>query len=141
MRFLLDTNVVLSAFRSRLGASHALLRRALGREIQLVMHYKLASEYREVLSRYLPIEEGGVTFSDAERVLTRLVADADEIDVRYLWRPNLRDEGDNFIYEIAVASSPCTIVTYNLRDFAQGEIRFSGVYVKTPAEVLQSLTH
>lgn len=105
------------------------------------MHYKLASEYQDVLSRYLPIEEGGVTFSDAERVLARLVADADEIDVRYLWRPNLRDEGDNFIYEIAVASAPCTIVTYNLRDFAKGEIRFSGVYVKTPAEVLQSLTH
>ncbi|MBK8525450.1 MAG: PIN domain-containing protein [Betaproteobacteria bacterium] len=65
MRFLLDTNVVLSAFRSRLGASHALLRRALGGEIPLVMHYKLVSEYRDVLSRHLPIEEGGVTFSDA----------------------------------------------------------------------------
>ena len=94
MHYLLDTNVVLSAFRSRLGASHALLRRALGGEIRLVMHYKLASEYRDVLSRYLPIEEGGITFSEAERVLARLVADSNEIDVRYLWRPNLRDEGD-----------------------------------------------
>ena len=43
---------------------------------------------------------------------------------RYLWRPNLKDEGDNFIMEIAVAAWPCTIVTHNLKDFVRAELRF-----------------
>jgi hypothetical protein len=44
-------------------------------------------------------------------VLAHLVTSAFEVEVRYLWRPNLKDEGDNFIMEIAVAAWPCTIVT------------------------------
>jgi len=55
------------------------------------------------------------------------------------WRPNLRDEVDNFIYEIAVAAAPCTIVTHNVRDFRGGEIQFLDVQIRTPAEVLNQL--
>lgn len=140
MRYLLDTNVVVSAFRSRQGASHILVRRALVGELRLVMHYKLVSEYRDVLSRGLG-SGAGLTYAEVERVLARLVADADEIKVRYLWRPNLPDESDNFINEIAIVAAPCTIVTHNIKDFVGGELKFIGVEVKTPAEVLRSLTN
>jgi uncharacterized protein len=56
--------------------------------------------------------------------------------VRYLWRPSLPDEADNFVYEAAFAASPATIVTHNVRDFREPEIEWPGVLVKTPRQVL-----
>lgn len=46
----------------------------------------------------------------------------------------MREEGDNFVYEIAVAAAPCTIATHNIRDFVGGELKLAGIYVRTPAE-------
>ncbi len=70
-----------------------------------------------------------------------IVGVAEQIQVQYLWRPNLPDEDDNFIMEIAVAASPCTIVTYNVRDFRRGEQVFAGIRIAQPAEVLRTGGH
>jgi len=138
VRYLLDTCIVVAALRSRLGASNRVLRLALERRIVTVMHYKLLSEYRDVLSRRF---SGGPPFTPAqlETLLASLADAGEEVDVRYLWRPNLRDEGDNFIYEIAVAASPCTIVSHNVRDFAMPETPWSGILVKTPQQVIREM--
>ncbi|MFA6441134.1 MAG: hypothetical protein WCV99_02290 [Sterolibacterium sp.] len=94
------------------------------------------------LSRACGLGSGaGFTYAEVERVLARMVADADEIKVRYLWRPNLPDESDNFINEIAIVAAPCTIVAHNIKDFVAGELKFIGVEIKTPVEVLRSLTN
>ena len=74
-------------------------------------------------------------------MLAHLVASAHDVEVRYLWRPNLKDEADNFILEIAVAAWPCTIVTHNLKDFVRAELRFPQIALCTPGQLLQSLTH
>lgn len=140
MRYLLDSNVLVAAFRSRNGASNAVLRRVLTGNLRVVVHYKLVAEYRDVLSRRDTLIRTPFTFSEVERVLARLVADADEVKVRYLWRPNLPDEGDNFIIEIAVAAAPCTIVTHNIKDFRRSELGFAGVALCTPGTLLQELT-
>lgn len=141
MRYLLDTNVLVAALRSRSGASNAIVRRALMGDLPLVIHQKLAYEYREVLNRPEILGETGLAWTDVELVLAHLVASAHEVEVRYLWRPNLKDEGDNFILEIAVAAWPCTIVTHNLKDFVRAELRFPQVALCTPGQLLQSLTH
>ena len=106
VRYVLDTCVVVSALRSRNGASNRVLRLALERKIRAVCHYKLLSEYREVLFRM--VKDGELTYSwvQVERLLAALVTATEEVEVRYLWRPNLPDEGDNFIYEAAFAASP-----------------------------------
>ena len=59
--------------------------------------------------------------------------------VYYLWRPNLPDEGDNHILELAVAGGAESIVTQNIRDFRRSELRFPGIAVLTPEEFLQRL--
>ncbi len=138
MRYLLDTNVLVAAFRSRNGASNAIVRRALLGELPLVVHHKLVYEYRDVLSRPEILAETGISCREVEIVLAQLIADATEIDVRYLWRPNLTDEDDNFILEIAVAAWPCTIVTHNIADFARSELRFPQVTLCTPGQLMQS---
>lgn len=141
MRYLLDTNVLVAAMRSRSGASNALVRRALQGDLPLLVHQKLVLEYRDVLSRPDILAQTGLAWQDIELVLAHLVASAHEVQVRYLWRPNLKDEGDNLIVEIAVAAWPCTIVTHNLKDFVNAELRFPQVALCTPGQLLQTLTH
>jgi PIN domain len=106
------------------------------RELRAVCHYKLLSEYREVLFRMVRHGELEYSRDQVERLLAAIVTAAQEVEVRYLWRPNLIDEGDNFVYEAAVAASPATIVTHNVRDFRKPEIAWPGVLVKTPQQVL-----
>jgi hypothetical protein len=74
-----------------------------------------------------------------DRFLAALVGVGQEVQVWYLLRPNLPDEGDNFIFEIAFAASPCAIVTHNVRDFAKPELRWPGVIVQTPGSLLQEI--
>ena len=136
VRYVLDTCVVVSALRSRNGASNRVLRLALERKIRAVCHYKLLSEYREVLFRMVKGGELKYSWARTERVLAALVTVSDEVEVRYLWRPNLPDEEDNFIYEAAFAASPATIVTHNVRDFRKPEIEWPGVLTKTPQQIL-----
>ena len=140
MRYVLDTCVVVSALRSRNGASNRVLRLALLGEIPAVCHYKLLSEYRDVLFRM--VRRGELVFSrdQVERLLAAFVTAAQEVEVRFLWRPNLPDEADNFVYEAAFAASPATIVTHNLRDFRKPELRWPGVVVKTPRQVLSEVS-
>ncbi len=66
----------------------------------------------------------------------------DSGDVRSLWRPNLRDEGDNFVLEIAVAAWPRhVIVTHNISDFAHAELRFRQVVNVHTRTADAALTH
>ena len=47
----------------------------------------------------------------------------------FLWRPNLRDEGDNFLVELAVAGNSEIIVTNNVKDFEGAELAFGELRV------------
>ena len=59
----------------------------------------------------------------------------------YLWRPNLRDEGDNHLLELAVAGGASTIVTGNTSGFAHASLHFPDIAVLTPREFLTGLEH
>ena len=139
MRYLIDTNVLVSALRSRRGASHAVLRRVILGELTIVMHPKLLWEYRDVLGRQEIAATLTLSPQEVESLLAYLVHIASEVNVRYLWRPNLRDEGDSFVIEIALAVAPCAVVTHNTRDLSAGEPRFPDVALMTPQTLLQSL--
>jgi predicted nucleic acid-binding protein len=53
-----------------------------------------------------------------------------------LWRPNLPDEADNHVVELAVAGGAEAIVTHNKRDFARAELHFPGLRVASPGELI-----
>jgi hypothetical protein len=57
--------------------------------------------------------------------------------IYFLWRPNLRDESDNHLVELAVAGGAQAIVTRNKRDFRGAELRFENLAVLMPAECLR----
>ena len=48
------------------------------------------------------------------------------------WRPNLTDEGDNHLIELAIAGQSRYLVTRNLRDLARMERRFPELRVCSP---------
>lgn len=60
-------------------------------------------------------------------------------DVYFAWRPNLPDEADNHLIELAVAGSAKAIVTRNLRDLTAGELHFPEIQILTPEQCLEVL--
>ena len=58
------------------------------------------------------------------------------VRVYYLWRPNLPDEADNHVVELAVAGRAEVIVTYNTRDFERTQLHFPGLRVVTPGKLI-----
>lgn len=54
------------------------------------------------------------------------------------WRPNLPDEGDNHLIELAVAGNAGFIV--NLRDLARAELQFPGLRALDPAAFIREIS-
>lgn len=81
---------------------------------------------------------GSVT-SPAKRreVLDAFLSQCRWVEVFYAWRPNLPDEADNHLIELAVAARARVIVTRNLRDLTRGELRFPAVQILSPEQCLE----
>jgi|SRR5690625_755787 len=129
----LDTNVLVSALRTRRGAAFHLLSLLGTGRFETAVSVPLIFEYEDVLAR----EEIGVSSSAASDVIDYLCKVSHRQDVKFLWRPFLKDPADDFVLELAVASQSKTIITYNVKDF-RGAGRF-GVRILRPAEFLAEL--
>ncbi|MCV6626455.1 MAG: PIN domain-containing protein, partial [Cellvibrionaceae bacterium] len=58
------------------------------------------------------------------------------VPVYYLWRPNLRDEDDNFLIELAIAGNSNCIVTNNIKDMKNSELIFPELKIVSPEQLL-----
>lgn len=130
MNIVLDTNVLVSAMRSSLGASHRLLRLIDAPPIKLHLSTPLVLEYEDVLKR-----GAWLANSDADAVIDYLCSIAEKHGIFYLWRPVLRDPQDDHVLELAVKAN-ATIVTWNVKDFVPATARF-GLTVETPRDFLR----
>ena len=128
----LDTNVLVAAARSQRGASYALLQMIPKRAWQLNLSSALLLEYESKLKIEAGRQSRPITVVD--RFLDFLAAISKRRQVYFLLRPFLRDPGDEFIMELAVASRAQFIVTHNVRDFA-GAAEY-GIRVIRPHEML-----
>lgn len=57
-------------------------------------------------------------------------------DIYFGWRPNLRDEADNHLIELAVAGHAQCIVSRNIKDLKSGELLFPEISLLKPEEFL-----
>ena len=115
IQVILDTNILYSALRSRNGASFLLLSLLPSEKFALNVSIPLILEYEDVLKR--SVSELNFDLEEIDEILNNLCAMANRHDVFYLWRPLLRDPGDDLILELAVKANCNYIVTYNKQDF------------------------
>ena len=136
-RIVVDTNVLVSAILSPDGAAREVLRRCLTGDVQPLIGNALFLEYEDVLSRGELFAKAPIGPKERTELMDAVLGVCQWINISYLWRPNLRDESDNHLVELAVAGNAAWIVTGNSRDVADGELVFDGFRVVTPGEWLK----
>lgn len=135
MRIVLDTCVLIAAFRSRRGASHEVLRLTGTGAFETVLSVAVVLEYEEIMLRELP--ELGLTGADVAAVIDYLCSVSAHQPIFYLWRPQLPDPDDDALLELAANGQCKWIVTHNVRDFVGSES--FGVKAITPGRFLRML--
>jgi len=135
-RLVIDTSVLVAALRSRRGASFKLLSQIDAGVYQTAVSVPLVFEYEAVGKRHA--RAAGLTHEDIDDVIDYVCQVSIQQGIFYLWRPFLKDPGDDLVLELAVAAECDAIVTHNVRDFAGAEEQFQ-VAVWTPQQALRAI--
>lgn len=134
-RVLLDTNVLVAGFSSSKGASYAVLQAVAAGQLQIVASTALWLEYESVLKRDEIRVLHGFSVKQIDGLLSALAVWVHPVMLHYVWRPQLRDPGDEMVLEAAVNGQVDAIVTHNTRDFVSVAPSF-GLKVLTPAQTI-----
>ena len=137
-RAVLDTNILVAAARSGLGASFALLQALRQRRFIALVSVPLMLEYEAVLSRPEQLAAGGRSAESVVKFLDAFCLLAMPVHLHYLWRPQTRDPADEMVLKTALNGSAQTLVTLNERDFAIAAANFK-LKLQKPGEFLHSL--
>lgn len=132
---MIDTNVLVSALRSRRGVSFRLISLLGDRRFQVNISVPLVLEYEKSTKKLAG--RGGLSLRNIDDILDYICLVAHHTRVFYLWRPFLRDPKDDMVLEVAVAGGCRFIVTFNKKDF-QG-VGSCGIQVLTPKEFLERI--
>ena len=136
-RIVVDTNVLAAALISPDGTNREILRRCLLGTYKPLLSNALFSEYEDVAARPAILERCPVDRAHVTALLEAICSVAEWVPIFYLWRPNLTDEGDNHVLELAAAGNAGWIVTNNVRDFSKAELRFPDIQIVTPNDMLR----
>ena len=134
-QIVMDTNVLISALRSRRGPSFKMLGLIGKGRFEISLSVPLVLEYEAVAKRSRWRDKP--SWSHVSNILDYLCAVANQQQIHFLWRPRARDPKDDMILEVAVARQCDAIVTYNKRDFA--EAKSFGLELFTPKEFLKTI--
>nr|CRH06569.1 Conserved protein of unknown function [Candidatus Magnetococcus massalia] len=137
MDIILDTSVFISALLNPHGASQVVLRRCLQRHYHPIMGAALFAEYEALLGRESLFDNCPISHQDRMDLLEALMSVSRWTNIYFGWRPNLRDEGDNHLIELALAGGASSIVTHNIRDFLAPDLQFPQIKILTPTELIQ----
>ena len=137
-RIVIDTSVLISALLGSTGASRELIRCCLEGKYQPLMGNTLFLEYESVVFREEIRTKCILTETEILILLESLMHVSLWIDVYYLWRPNLRDESDNHLIELAIAGNAQIIATKNVKDFLNSDFIFPNLSILKPEQIIKS---
>ncbi|MCI5219866.1 MAG: putative toxin-antitoxin system toxin component, PIN family [Candidatus Electrothrix sp. LOE2] len=137
MLITLDTNVIYQALHSSSGASFYILQQVRERKIKLALSVPLIKEYEDVLKREKSLENFGLQLEDIDKFLHLIAYIGKPYVTYFLFRPNLIDEKDNMLVELAVTSQSDYLVTNNIKDFKNAELKFDQLKIVTPGEFVK----
>lgn len=138
VRIVADTNVLVSACIGR-GPASKVIEACLIGQLTPMLSLALYLEYEDVLNRTAPFVRARLNMFERNEMLDAMLSRSTLVEVSYRWRPNLRDEADNHLMDLAVAANARYLVTSNVRDFVGGELRFDQVKVIEPAKLIEEL--
>lgn len=131
-RIVIDSNVFISALRSRQGPSFRLLTLIGEGHFDISLSVPLVLEYEAVAKRdHWKDKPSWATISD---IIDYMCLVGCKHRIHYLWRPRVRDPKDDMVLEVAVAGQCDVIVTYNKRDLEDAAKH--GLELMTPKELL-----
>lgn len=136
-KVVVDTSVIIGALIGKRGANREVLRQCLAGEYLPLISNSLFQEYEDAsfrprIRRACPLDDGEI-----RDFLNAFYSVCHWVPIYYLWRPNLTDEGDNFLIELALAGGSQKIVTNNVKDLAAAELRFDELQILTPRQILR----
>ena len=89
------------------------------------------------MGRDAPFRGGGLNRAEREAVLDALLSVCEWVRVYLSWRPNVPDEGDNHLVELAVVAQAKYLVSHNTRHLKRMELRFPQLTIVTPSQLLE----
>jgi putative PIN family toxin of toxin-antitoxin system len=134
LRVVLDTSVLVTGLRTRLGAGNAVLKLIAQRQIVLLATPPLFLEYEDVLKRPVHRLVHGLSEQAIDAFLAELAALIESAEVHFQWRPQGRDPNDEMVLEAAINGAADALLTYNIADFAGPAERFR-IPVMRPSEL------
>lgn len=140
MRIVVDANVLVAALRTPSGLNREVIRACAQERALPLLGEKLFLEYESALGRTHLFEASPLSSRERQEFFDGFLSLCQWVSVSYLWRPNLPDEGDNHVLELAVAGAAQGIVTSNVRDFSRGELSFPTVQILTPRQFMEKIT-
>jgi putative PIN family toxin of toxin-antitoxin system len=138
MRIVVDTNVLVGACLGT-GAANAAIAACLKWRCVPLIGNALFNEYEDVFDRSELFKKCTLSRSERDELLDAFFACCEWTRVYYLWRPNLPDEADNHLVELAVAGGAEFIVTRNLRHLQNMQLRFPQLRIVAPATFLKEI--
>ena len=138
MRLVLDTDVIVRAYRSPVGASAELIRAARAGRVTVLASLSLSLEYQDVLGRPAISAGTGLTPADGLAFAKAVLSIAEPVVAYFKWRPKLRDPGDEHVLEAALNGRADVLLTFNEKDFAWA-VRDFKLSVAPPRAILANL--
>jgi putative PIN family toxin of toxin-antitoxin system len=136
VRLVIDTDVLVAALRSDRGASRQILLLAFDRQIVTLASVPLILEYEAVSTRAEHLAASGLTVAETNDVIDALTSVVEQVNLRFLWRPRLKDPNDEMVLETAVNGSATHIATFNVRHMQEEAAKFN-ISAKIPGDVLK----
>lgn len=138
LRVTLDTNVLVAGLRSRNGASFRVLSQWLRGDFVACASVPLWLEYEATLKRADMAIVLRLSGDDVDALLDAWAVHVVPVELRFLWRPQLRDPKDEMVLETALNGRADALVTFNRADFDKAARRF-GLTLWRPQELLARL--
>jgi len=132
----IDTSVLVSALIGEQGPGREVLRGCLRGRYRPLISNALFQEYEDVVGRSSVQALCPLSAVEIRELLNAFYSVCEWVPIYFLWRPNVPDENDNFLVELAVAGNARSIVTNNVKDLGRTELNFPNLRILTPEQLL-----
>lgn len=136
-RVAIDTNVLTGALVGRAGHNRRVIQACLGGRLQPLVEQAMFLAYEDVLSRRDLYRSCPLSRKERRELFAAFLSVCEWVETYLMWPPDLADEADSHIVELAVAGGARMVVTNNVGDLRAAAVRFPGLRTVTPQELLK----